>query len=195
MREWLQKVFIGVCAVIIGAFIFFQTANFAMFLVIALGIYAVLNGAFVIYTGVKAPFRKPTRITVVTRGGISLAVGLCAVLLPMTMLRITWITMLYVVGIQLLISGILGIIGALEMHRYGMPIISRMVEAVLSIALALLILFMPEQIGETLLKVLGVFVVGYGIMLVVKGYSLRNDHDFAYYRSPHRYDRKSDRRA
>ncbi len=195
MKEWLQKVFIGICAVIIGAFIFFQTANFAMFLVIALGIYAVLNGIFVIYTGLKAPFHRPTRITMITRGGISLVVGFAAVLLPMTVLRITWITMLYVVGFQLLISGILGVISTLEMKRYGMPVVSRMVEAILSIALALLIIFIPEQIGETLLKVIGVFVVGYGIVLIVKGYRLRNDRDYEYYRSVHSYNHKTNKRA
>ncbi len=188
VKEWLQKVIIGIFSVIIGAFIFFQTANFAMFLVIALGIYAVLNGFFIVYTGVKAPFQKPVKITVISRGAFSLVVGLCAVFLPMIFLKLTWFTMLYVIGFQLLISGVLGIISALEMKRYEMPIISRLIEAVISIALALLIIFMPQQIGETLLKVLGVFVVGFGIVMIVKGFALRGDTDYDYYRSAHPYN-------
>ncbi len=183
IKDWLQKMFIGIFAVIIGAFIFFQTANFAMFLVIALGIFAVLNGFFILFTGIKAPFEKSAKAVIIARGAVSLTVGLCAVFLPMLFLKITWFTMLYVIGFQLFITGVLGIINAVEMKRYHMPVISRIVEAVISIALALLIIFMPQEIGETLLKVLGVFVVGFGIVMIVKGLSLRKDSDHDYYRS------------
>jgi len=182
MRDWLQKMFIGIFAVIMGAFIFFQTENFAMFLVIALGIYAVLNGVFTLYTGLRIPLRQAAKLTTIIRGGVSLAIGICAIFLPMIFLKITWITMLYIIGFQLIVSGVLGIMSAIEMKRFGMPIAVRMAEAVVSIALALLIIFMPEQIGETLLKVLGVFVVGYGVMMIIKGFALRGDGDFDYYR-------------
>jgi len=183
MREWLQKLLIGIFAVIIGSFIFFQTANFAMFLVIALGIYAVLNGVVVLFTGTRAPLHSRARQAVLIRGGLSLAVGICAVFLPMIFLQVTWFLMLLIVGIHLLISGVLGVVNALDMKRYEIPYVSRMAEAVISIALALLIIFMPQQIGETLLKMLGVIVVGYGIMMIVKGISRRKDNDYSYYRS------------
>ncbi len=183
MKDWFQKICIGIAAVILGAFIFFQTANFAMFLVIALGVYAVINGFFVLYTGMQAPFAKPMKTAVILRGGISLGIGLFAIFLPMIFLKITWITMLYVIGIQLLISGILGIVNIFEMRKLEMPVTARMVEAVVSIALALLILIMPQQIGETLLKVIGVFVVVYGISMIIRGYKRRKDEEQRYYRT------------
>ncbi len=183
LKDWFQKICIGIAAVILGAFIFFQTANFAMFLVIALGVYAVINGFFVLYTGLQAPFAKPMKTAVILRGGISLGIGIFAIFLPMVFLKVSWIMMLYVIGIQLIISGILGIVNIFEMRKLEMPVTARIIEASISIALALLILIMPQQIGETLLKVIGVFVVVYGVTMIIRGYQRKKDEDHQYYRT------------
>ncbi|MCF7953820.1 MAG: DUF308 domain-containing protein [Spirochaetales bacterium] len=177
IKDWVQKVFIGVCAVILGAFIFFQTENFAMFLVIAIGVFAVINGFFVLYTGVKAGFSHKTKTTLVIRGTLGLVAGIIAIFLPMMIINITWTVMLYILGIQLIASGILELYGVIEMRKMEMPTHARIAEAIVSIVLAVLIMSMPQEIGKTLLRVIGAMVLVYGIVMIVNGYRRRREDE------------------
>jgi len=177
VKDWIQKVLIGVCAVILGAFIFFQTENFAMFLVIAIGVFAVINGFFVLHTGIKADFSRRTRNALMLRGILGLAVGILAIFLPMLLVKITWTIMLYILAAQLIISGVLELYGAVEMKKLEMPVNGRIAEAVVSIALAVLIMSMPQEIGRTILKVIGALVLGYGIIMIVHGFRRRKEEE------------------
>jgi hypothetical protein len=139
-RKWLQQLVLGASIMVVGAFIFFQTKDFTMFLSIAIGIYVVVNGV----------------------------VGLIAIMLPLVFARITWTFVLYLLGILLVASAAIQIYLALELSKIDVPVYARAVEAGVSILMALLIFTMPDAIGNTILKVAGFIVFGYGLLIVRK---------------------------
>lgn len=167
--QWLQTVLLGACALIIGAFIFFQTENFAMFMVIAVGIFAIVNGIIVLRTLNRAKFSKMTRNAILIRGIVSLVIGIFAVGLPVATAKFTWTFMLYVLGVQLILSALFQLFAMFEMRRLHLPVMSQIIEAAIALALAIMIFTMPQEIGQTILKVVGVLVVVYGIIMVASG--------------------------
>ena len=169
--KWMQKLFLGICFMVIGAFIFFQTKGFTMFLAIAIGVYAVVNGVIILSTALRARFSDNMKRTMIIRGAISLGVGLLAILLPILIVNIAWTISLYLLGIQLVISAVLQIYLSIEMRRISLPIMSTVIEIIISLLLAFLVFTMPQEIGRSIVKVSGSIVFVYGLILVV--YSLR----------------------
>jgi uncharacterized membrane protein HdeD (DUF308 family) len=167
-RKWLQQLVLGASIMVVGAFIFFQTKDFTMFLSIAIGIYVVVNGVVVLTTGMKTKFSAEVKKAMIIKGIVATAVGLIAIMLPLVFARITWTFVLYLLGILLVASAAIQIYLALELSKIDVPVYARAVEAGVSILMALLIFTMPDAIGNTILKVAGFIVFGYGLLIVRK---------------------------
>lgn len=170
--KWMQKLFLGICTLAIGAFIFFQNKGFSMFLAISIGVYAVVNGVIVLTAAYKAQFSDQMKRTMFIRGIVSLSIGLLALLMPLLFVKITWTFVLYLLGVQLLVSSVMQIYLCIEMRRIELPVTSTVVEATVSMLLAFLVFTMPQQIGMTIVRVAGFIIFSYGLVLVVQ--SLRS---------------------
>jgi uncharacterized membrane protein HdeD (DUF308 family) len=168
--KWMQKLFLGICTMVIGAFIIFQTKGFTMFLAIAIGIYAVVNGIMTVSAAYKAKLSDQMKRALFVRGAASCLIGLLALLLPVLFVKITWTFVLYLLGIQLLVSAILQIYLSVEMRRLSLPIAASVVEVVVSVVLAFLVFTMPQEIGMTIVRVAGFIVFSYGLVLVVHSF-------------------------
>lgn len=166
--KWLQQLVLGASIMAVGAFIFLQTKDFTMFLSIAIGIYVVVNGVVVLTTGLNTKFSAKVKKAMIIKGIVATAVGLAAILLPLVFARITWTFVLYVLGILLIASAVIQIYVALELSKIDVPVYARAIEAGVSILMALLIFTMPDAIGNTILKVAGFIVFGYGLLIVRK---------------------------
>lgn len=167
-KKWMQQLGLGVCTMIIGAFIFFQTKDFTMFLSIAIGIYAVVNGIIVLTTALRTKFSDEVKRAMLIRGSTSLGIGVIALLLPLVFVKVTWTLVLYLLGIQLVASAVMQIYISLELRRLELPIITGVVEAGVSLIMAFLIFTMPQEIGMTILKVAGFIVFAYGLLIVIR---------------------------
>ncbi|MDA3835927.1 MAG: DUF308 domain-containing protein [Spirochaetales bacterium] len=169
-KKWMQQFVLGICTMIIGAFIFFQTKDFTMFLSIAIGIYAVVNGVIVFSSAVKTKFSQQVKTAMLIRGSVSFGVGLLALFLPLVFVKISWTFVLYILGLQLLASAGLQVYLAVELKKLDMPVLPRGVEAGVSLVMAFLIFTMPNEIGMTIIKVAGFIVFAYGLLIVVRAF-------------------------
>lgn len=167
-KKWLRRLAIGICTMIIGAFIFFQTRDFTMFLSIAIGIYAIVNGILVLVQALKSVFGESLRRSLFIRGGVSLGIGLIALLMPFLFAAVTWTFVLYVLGIQLIASAGLQIYLSIEYKRLEVPVTASVIEICISLALAFLIFTMPQEIGMTIIRVVGFILFAYGLVLVIQ---------------------------
>jgi uncharacterized membrane protein HdeD (DUF308 family) len=167
-KKWLQQLVLGASIMIIGAFIFFQTKDFTMFLSIAIGIYVVVSGVIVLTTGLRTKFSQEVKKAMIIKGIITSAIGLVALLLPLVFVKVTWTFVLYLLGLLLVSSAVIQIYLAVQLSKIDVPVYTRAIEAGVSILMALLIFTMPDAIGMTILKVAGFIVFGYGLLIVRK---------------------------
>ncbi len=167
-KAWMQRLAIGICTMVIGSFIFFQTKDFTMFLAVAIGIYAVVNGIVVLVTSIKTNLSDKIKKGLVIRGAISLGIGALALLLPIVFAKITWTIAIYILAVQLLAAAGLQIYLSIQMKKVDYPILGSIIEIVISLMLAFLIFTMPQEIGMTIIRVAGIIIFAYGLLLVVK---------------------------
>lgn len=169
VRQALNFILPGIAAAVFGGFIFFRTQDFSMILAICLGVYAFVTGLTSLVMAVSGDYENRVRNVFLVRGIINVIIGLLAVLLPLAAVRITWIIILYVLAAQLFISAILQIYSAQAMKRKGKSINRTLVSSAVSIGLALVIILMPQETGDLVLRVFAVIVFFTGVSLIVFG--------------------------
>ena len=169
VRQALNFILPGIAAAVFGGFIFFRTQDFSMILAICLGGYAFITGLSSLIMAVSGDYENRVRNVFLIRGILNVIIGLLAVLLPLAAVKITWIIILYVLAGQLIISAVLQIYSAQAMKRKGRPINRTLVGSAVSIGLALLIILMPQETGDLVLRVFAVLVFFTGITLIVFG--------------------------
>ncbi|MGM0432301.1 MAG: DUF308 domain-containing protein [Spirochaetota bacterium] len=167
-KKLLQQLVLGISIMVVGAFIFFQTQDFTMFLAIAIGIYAVVNGVIVLTGALQTKFSQQVKKAMILRSVLSIGIGALALILPLLFVRITWTLVLYLLGLQLVASAVLQIYLAAELKKVDLPLLPRGIEAGVSLVMAFLIFTMPDEIGMTILKVAGFIVFAYGMVIVVR---------------------------
>jgi len=149
---------LALLAGIIGLMMLFAPADWIKVTVIILGIAAVLNGFYNLKT-VKALVADPVfEKLILIRGIGSIAIGLCAVLLPVIIAGIIWTVMIYVLAVFLLFSAGSGFYALTRMKEAGIETKMYLYEIVFSAGAAVLLFIMPAQIGLVLVRILGVVI-------------------------------------
>ncbi len=167
-KAWMQRLAIGIGTMVIGAFIFFQTKDFTMFLAVAIGIYAIVNGIIVLVTSIKTNLSDKIKKGMVIRGTVSLGIGAIALLMPIAFAKITWTFTIYILAVQLLTAAGMQIYLTIQMKKVDYPVLGYIIEIAISIMLAFLIFTMPQEIGMTIIRVVGFLIFAYGLILVIK---------------------------
>ena len=169
VRQALNFILPGVAAAVFGGFIFFRTQDFSMILAICLGAFAFITGLSSLFMAVSGDYENRVRNVFLVRGIINVIIGLLAVLLPLAAVKITWIIILYVLAGQLIVSAVLQIYSAQAMKRKGKPINRTLISSAVSIGVALVIILMPQETGDLVLRVFAVLVFFTGVSLIVFG--------------------------
>lgn len=130
--------------------------------VILLGVEAVANGLYqLIYTRKLFP-DAAFQYSVLIRGMFSIVVGLLAFFLPLKFAAVLWTVMLNVLAVYLLIGSLILLYSVGKLRDSGVDRRQFIMEAVISIAIALLMLFVPLEIARAFVRIigLGLFVAG-----------------------------------
>jgi uncharacterized membrane protein HdeD (DUF308 family) len=168
-KQWLLYLVIGAAAVAAGIFIFFQTEEFAKMLVFGIGLFVFLNGASALIAAVRKGFDEWTRNSQLIRGFLGVVVGIVAVLLPLAVARNIWYLMVYILAGELAVSGLLALFSLGGLKNQGISLARPVINAVISLALALVIFIMPKESGQVLLSLIAAAVVIYGITMIMIG--------------------------
>jgi len=168
-KQWLLYLIIGAAAVAAGIFIFFQTDEFAKMLVFGIGFFVFLNGASALIAAVRKGFDEWTRNSQLIRGFLGVVVGIVAVLLPLAVARNIWYLMVYILAGELAVSGLLALFSLGGLKNQGISLARPVINAVISLALALVIFVMPKESGQVLLSLIAAAVVIYGITMIMIG--------------------------
>ena len=152
----------------VGLFMVIQPDVFSKVAVIVLGIVAVLNGIFILYTARNLIIDENYATIMMIRGWMSIGVGALAVLLPVAVQRIFWTVMTYALAVYLLASAGLETYTITKLKRNGYAIRQAVIEVIASVCLALvLFIIKADRIGDIVVRFGGLVLFVIGIALSI----------------------------
>ncbi len=153
---------IGILSAVIGLLMIFAPEACIKVTVILMGITAIINGLYNLFT-VRTLLQDTYFSRVVTtRGIISLVIGIIAVALPLVLAGTLWTIMLYVLGGYLLLSAFSEVYMTAKIKQAGYGTKYYLGEIILSVILAVILFTMPAAIGYTLVRILGILLILFG---------------------------------
>lgn len=163
-----QKFFLGFVCAVVGLIMLFIPQDFIKAIVVSLGVVAIVNGIYILTTSrflVDTPvYNKLYTI----RALLSLGIGFLAVVLPLAVAGTLWLIMSYILGAYLLISSGIAIYGVLAMRKIGLTVKPYLYEAVVSVFIALVLLFVPHKAGVMLIRLCGLLILLGGAGVIIR---------------------------
>jgi uncharacterized membrane protein HdeD (DUF308 family) len=168
-RAWIWSVVRGVAAVLFGIIAFLAPIATAFALALVIGLFAIVDGIVDIVDAVRYRGATGMRSRIVL-GVIGIVFGLVVLIWPGLSLEI----LVVIIGIWAVVAGILQIIVSIG-HR-GVPgsgWVWGLVAGALTVVFGVLVLFRPGSGLITLIWILGVYAILFGIALILLGVQLR----------------------
>lgn len=127
--------------------------------VIALGIFALVNGFFTLAVLRPLVAEQVYQRTMIVRGIVSILVGALAVSLPLFLAGLIWTIMVYTIAVYLFLSASVEIYGIQKLKDTGKNTKPYKIEIIASCILAVILFCIPTKIGETLIRIGGVLLL------------------------------------
>ena len=172
-RSWWAAALRGIIAIVLGLYIVIRPASFGQFLTILAAAYVLINGALALAAGIRLRDGGPRRHNLLFRGGLAIIVGALALALPLLLAQIAWVTMLYLLAIQLVLSAVIQLAGARDLRRAGLSVGPALGGALVSLILAAFLFAAPLAVGAFILRALGFLILVYGVLALVMGLRVR----------------------
>lgn len=169
-RFWWALVVRGIFAIVFGLIALFWTGITLFALVVLFGIYAFVDGIFALISAIWPSEQHPSRALLAFEGIFGIIAGVVAFAWP----GITALILLYVIAMWALITGIMEVAAAFSPHWEASNKWLLGISGVLSILLAILLAANPVSGAVALVKVIGIYAIIFGIMVMVVGFRLRS---------------------
>lgn len=168
-RNWWLIVLRGVLAILFGVLAFLWPELTAEGLVIILGAYLLVDGAFEIVSAVRR--RREER-----RWGFLLSDGILGILLGIVALvwpEATAVALLYLIAIWAIVTGVLELFAAIELRRAITGEWLLGLVGIVSILLGVILFASPEAGIMGVVWAIGLYALLIGLLLVGLGWRLR----------------------
>lgn len=173
---WWLVLLRGVFAIILGILAFVAPVMTALVFVWVFAIYAIIDGVTGIVHALQVRKTDPAWGWLLMIGIVGLIAGILVMIFPAVAGALALFTMLWIIAIWAVVSGIFGIPAAATVASGGAKVLGIMF-AVLSIVFGVLLVIMlfttPQSALVGLIYVLGAFAVLEGLVLVVIAFQAR----------------------
>ncbi len=173
---WWLVLLRGVFAIILGILAFVAPVMTALVFVWVFAIYAIVDGVTGIVHALQVRKTDPAWGWLLMIGIVGLIAGILVMIFPAVAGALALFTMLWIIAIWAVVSGIFGIPAAATVASGGAKVLG-IVFAVLSIVFGVLLVIMlfttPQSALVGLIYVLGAFAVLEGLVLVVIAFQAR----------------------
>jgi len=167
---WWLVLLRGVLAVLFGLFALFAPGTALLALVYVFGAYAILDGVAAVVAGVRHRRQEAHWVWHIVEGAISIVAGIVAFAWP----GVTALVILYLVAFWSVFTGVTEAMAAFAMRRRGSPAWGWMLAAgVLGVLLGIVLVLAPGAGLLTLLWLLGIYAVVFGVIVIVWALRLR----------------------
>ena len=149
----------GILMMVAGLFLIIKPEQCVKAFIIVLGVEAVINGIFNLVTMRSLATDESFRLAILIRGVVSIAIGVLSIFLPLVFAGVMWIIMMYVFALYLLSASVLELFAVAKIRDTGINRKQFIMEAIVSIIIAVILFIIPAQIGATVLRILGVLTL------------------------------------
>lgn len=168
-RNWWILLVRGIAAVLFGIAVLVWPGIALTVLVLLWGAYALVDGVFTIVLGFQGRTYYRDWWVTVLEGVVSIIAGVVALLWP----GVTAVALLYVVAIWAIITGMLEIVAAIQLRKEISGEFWLVLGGVLSVALGVLLTIFPGAGMVSLLVVLGIYAITFGVALIILSFRVR----------------------
>ena len=170
-RNWWLVVLRGVAAIIFGILTFILPGPTLAALVILFGAYALIEGIFSIAAGVSGwALSGSSRWLLLLEGLAGVIIGLITFFAP----DITAVGLLVYIGVWAIVTGILEVVGAFQLRKEISNEWLLIFGGILSAVFGVLVFIYPEASALSILWLIGIYAVVYGIATVALGFRLKS---------------------
>ncbi|QQO10250.1 DUF308 domain-containing protein [Breznakiella homolactica] len=162
----MSRTTVIMCAVfvLLGLVMLFSPSGFVSALVVGIGIAAVINGILNLVNVRTLVNDKAFQRAIIIRAVVSIIVGLIAIIAPLAFAGTVWTVVIYIIAAELVISAGLELYGVWKMRNAGVAFGPYVIEAIITILLAVVLFIIPATIGLTVVRILGGIIIAAGIV-------------------------------
>ena len=168
-RNWWALVLRGVLAIVFGVLAFVNPGLTLSALILLFGAYSLVDGVFAIISGLRAAQRHERWWPFALEGLASIVVGILAFLMPVA----AAFALLMIASAWSIVTGILRIAAAIRLRREISGEWLLILNGLLSVAFGVVIVLFPGAGLVTLVWVVGMYAILFGVILVALGFRVR----------------------
>lgn len=161
-RNWWLLALSGVAAVIFGILALVWPGSALLALVLVFGAFALADGILMLISGIQARWW-----TLAVAGVVGMAAGVVTFLWP----GITGHVLLYLIAAWAILTGLLGIVAAVEIGRLVGDEWLMIIDGILSVVLGVLLIIFPRPGAVGLVWAIGIYAIISGILTI--GFAFR----------------------
>jgi uncharacterized membrane protein HdeD (DUF308 family) len=158
---------------ILGIYMMFQGESFAKAFVALLGLGMVITGINSLVSMRIYALGPRNRSALIIKGLVNIGVGVLVIILSLSTKNFSTHLLLYILAVQLLISALISVFQAFFLRKGNISVAPLLSEALFSLVLAVLFFIFPTQIGDLLLKLVGVVLLASGVAMFVWSMRIR----------------------
>jgi uncharacterized membrane protein HdeD (DUF308 family) len=167
---WWMVLLRGILAILFGLFALFAPGTALLALVFVFGAYAILDGATALALGIRHRRADPHWVWHVVQGVVSVLAGIIAFVWP----GVTVLAILFVIAFWSIVGGIAEIVESFTMRKRGGDGWGWMLAAgIVSVLFGIVLLASPGAALVTLLWLVGVYAIVFGVIIIVWAIRLR----------------------
>lgn len=157
---------IPILAGILGLVLLCVPQQFVVVLVVALGIFLILSGFYILFKLLKLSDDTFYKVNIYVRGGLSIILGALCILLPIKMGEAIWTTLCIVLGIFALLAAVSEILTIIKLKEQNIPV-KQYVTEMAGMIITAIVLFLLPKFGNILLRIAGGVILVTAIVLAI----------------------------
>src|SRR5574339_450652 len=169
-QNWWLLVLRGVLGILFGIAAFVWPGITLLTLIILFGVYAIVDGAVAVGTGLSRTKDSPRWWTFLVEGLLSIGAGVVALIWP----GVTTLVLIYIIAGWAIFTGILEIVATIRLRHEITNEWMLALGGLISVALGVLLFFQPAAGSLAIVWTIASYAVIFGVLLVVLGFRLRN---------------------
>lgn len=169
---WWMPLIRGVLLVLFGTLMFIQPAATLLNLLWLMGIYWIVDGIFNLIEGVRGHAEK-SRIRLFFIGIASILAGLFILGNPLVAGLVSGISLAYLIGITIIISGIMTIFAGRDKDKPRRWRLSGVIMGILYVLFGLFVITHPVATMATLTWLFSIWAIVAGIIAIITAFQLR----------------------
>ncbi len=160
----------GVLLIALGVFMLVREDLVKQILVIALGLSALMSSIVSLITLKRFHFSRFSFSSTLFKGITGIIVGVLAIILPLFAAESVWDVIMYILASQFVIASIVLFSDAFVLRKTVFSSRPLVIEATISLALALLLFIFPRESASLFIMLLSIIVMVVGLTFLLLGY-------------------------